>query len=208
MNFRVRNTTKDMAARLAEIQRACFPTLSEKQLITEQHFSAHVDLFPEGQHAVLTDDGLVVASSTDIRYNINFNHIEHRYMDVSGNNWLKSHDPNGEWLYGIDIGVHPDWRGHRLSSLLYTARKNLAQELGLRGHVAGGMLKGYHAHKDKLSVEAYVDKVVAGELFDPVLSVQLRQGFSVAGIIQDYLDDPSCDNKAALIVWHNPEFRE
>jgi hypothetical protein len=51
-------------------------------------------------------------------------------------------------------------------------------------------------------------KVIAGELFDPTLSVQLRRGFKVHGIIQDYVDDPSCDGKAAFIVWPNPDYRE
>ena len=31
------------------------------------------------------------------------------------------------------------------------------------------------------------------EIEDPVLSVQLKRGFEVAGIINHYLDDPSCD---------------
>ena len=57
-----------------------------------------------------------------------------------------------------------------------------------------------------MSVEAYVAKVIAGELFDPTLSVQLRRGFKVHGIIQQYVDDPACDGKAAFLVWHNPDY--
>ena len=84
----------------------------------------------------------------------------------------------------------------------------LIRRLNLRGHVAGGLLIGYGRLKEQMSVEAYVAKVKAGELFDPTVSVQLKVGFTIHGIIYDYVDDPSCDNKAAFIVWRNPGYRE
>ena len=73
--------------------------------------------------------------------------------------------------------------------------------------MAGGLLRGYGAWKDRLPVEEYVALVVAGRLVDPTLTVQLRCGFRVHGIIQDYVTDPGCDNKAAFIVWRNPGYR-
>jgi hypothetical protein len=48
--------------------------------------------------------------------------------------------------------------------------------------------------------------VSAGHIVDPTLSVQLKVGFTVHGIIQHYVDDPACDGKAAFIVWYNPDF--
>ena len=57
-----------------------------------------------------------------------------------------------------------------------------------------------------MSAEAYVAAVVAGRIEDPTLSVQLKAGFTVHGIIQHYVDDPACDGKAAFIVWYNPDF--
>ena len=77
----------------------------------------------------------------------------------------------------------------------------------MRGHVAGGMLRGYGAVKERMSVEEYVAEVVAGRMVDPTVRVQLKCGFRVHGIIQDYVSDPSCDNKAALIIWDNPDYR-
>ena len=55
--------------------------------------------------------------------------------------------------------------------------------------------------------EAYVERVVAGELRDPTLSFQLHNGFEVLGVIKDYVEDPSCGGYAAAIVWWNPDFR-
>ena len=206
-SFTIVNTTQDMAETLAEIQRACFPTLAKEELITAEQFRSHVRIFPAGQHAVLNENDVPVASSTDLITNIDFERPEHRYMEMSGNNWLTTHNPQGEWLYGCDIGVHPDYRGLGLGRMLYATRRALVKRLNLKGHVAGGLLKGYHKYKNVMDANTYIDKVSRGELTDPVLSVQLKQGFKIAGVINNYIDDPGCDNKAALIVWRNEEYQ-
>ena len=205
--FTVVRSSPDMAVELEAIQRAAFPTLAEAELITAAHYRAHIARFPEGQLAVVTGAGRPVACSTDFRTRIDLTHIEHRYIDAVDHNWLGRHDPDGDWLYGADIGVRPEYRRRGLARLLYEARRALVRRLNLRGHVAGGLLRGYGAWKDRLSAEAYVARVVAGELTDPTLTVQLRCGFEVYGVIQDYVTDPACAHKAAFIVWRNPEYR-
>jgi GNAT superfamily N-acetyltransferase len=206
--FTVVQSTPDMAPALEAIQRAAFPTLAADELITAAHYRAHIARFPAGQFAVVTSAGRAVGCSTDFRTAFDFARIEHRYIDAVDHNWLRGHDPAGDWLYGADIGVLPEYRRQGLARRLYEARQALVRRLNLRGHVAGGLLRGYGAWKDRLGVEAYVAEVVAGRLVDPTLTVQLRCGFRVEGLIQDYVTDPACDGKAALIVWRNPEYRE
>ncbi len=204
--FTITQSRPDLVDQLEAVQRACFPTLAEDEIITARHYAAHIEIFPEGQLCVLNPAGEVVACSTDFRTTVDFEHFEHRYIDAVDHNWLGNHDPEGDWLYGADIGVLPAYRRRGIAKMLYRARHDLVRALGLRGHVAGGMLAGYHRYKDRLPVEDYVEKVISEEIFDPTLSVQLKRGFIVHGIIQNYVDDPSCDNKAAFIVWHNPDF--
>lgn len=203
--FRVVNSQSEMAEQLEHIQRASFLHLDAGTLITAAHYRAHIARFPEGQLAVLNEAGEVVACSTDFRTTVDFAHYEHRYLDAVDHNWLSHHNPDGDWLYGADIGVLPAYRQRGIARLLYRARQALVRRLRLRGHVAGGLLMGYGKLKDQMSVETYVDKVRAGDLFDPTVSVQLKIGFTIHGIIYDYVDDPSCDHKAAFIVWHNPD---
>lgn len=206
--FAVVRTEAKMAEELAAIQEAAFPTLSAAERIRAEHYRAHVRVFPEGQHAAIeTATGRVVGGATDLRTTIDFEHDQHRYIDAVGGNWLSTHDPRGEWLYGADIGVHPDFRRRGLASLLYAERQDLVRRLSLAGHVEGAMPKGYERYRDALSIDEYVARVVRGEIADPVLSGQLRRGYEVHGIIRDYLDDPSCANYGVLIVWRNPERR-
>ena len=205
--FTIVNSQLSMVEELEAVQRAAFPTLAEDEIITAAHYAAHITRFPEGQFAVLNAAGQVVACSTDFRTSaVDFNDFEHRYIDAVANNWLSRHDPQGEWLYGADIGVLPAYRRRGIARRLYEARRNVIRSLHLRGHVAGGLLKGFSAYKAVMSVEAYVAKILAGELVDPTLSVQLRCGFTVHGIIHNYVHDSACDGKAAFLVWYNPDY--
>ncbi|WP_299429216.1 GNAT family N-acetyltransferase [uncultured Meiothermus sp.] len=212
-----------MAPQLEAIQQASFPSLARDELITAEHYKAHLRVFPQGQHAVLeletgqvdsrsgwpeTVRPKVVACSTDFRTHVDFSHYQHRYLEAVGGNWLTSHDPAGDWLYGADIGVHPEFRGFGLSTLLYTARQALVRQLGLKGHVAGAMPKGFAPYQRDLFIEQYVARVVKGEMFDPVLSIQLKRGYHVWGIIPNYLDDPSCGNYGVFVVWRNPAWAQ
>ena len=206
--FTVVNSTPAMADQLEAVQRASFPTLAEAEIITAAHYRAQIERFPEGQLAVVTAEGQVVACSTDFRTTVDFDNFQHRFIDAVDHNWLGHHDPNGDWLYGADIGVLPAYRRHGIARMLYTARRDLIRRLNLKGHVAGGLLKGYGRYKTQMPVETYVEKVKQGELFDPTVSVQLKVGWEIYGILYDYVDEPSCDNKAAFIVWRNPDYRE
>ena len=44
-----------------------------------------------------------------------------------------------------------------------------------------------------------------GELTDPTLSMQLRNGFEVRGVIHDYMSHDHGEDYASLIVWENPD---
>jgi hypothetical protein len=70
-------------------------------------------------------------------------------------------------------------------------------------------IPGYHRHASTISADTYAMKVIWGDISDPVLRFQLREGFQFCGVIAGYLPAyaESCGN-AALIVGLNPEYRE
>src|SRR3982751_5590403 len=114
--YEVVRSEASMAEALAAIQDACFPTLGAAERMRAEHYRAHVTVFPDGQHAVRERaTGAIVACATDFRTRVDFAHYQHRYMDAVGGNWLTNHDPDGDWLYGADVGVHPAHRGRGLS---------------------------------------------------------------------------------------------
>src|SRR5262245_24446488 len=183
----ITNTRPEHLAALAAHQRICFPTLEPYEWMTEEHFASHLRLFPEGQHVAL-DGERVVGQSSTFRISGARALNQHQYMDILGQSYFTNHDPDGEWLYGADMSVHPDYRGRKISKLLYDARKQLARQLNLRGMVAGGMIPGYKDYRDRMDVEQYARAVAVGELTDPTLTPQLRAGFELRGILYNYID--------------------
>jgi predicted amidohydrolase/GNAT superfamily N-acetyltransferase len=116
------------------------------------------------------------------------------------------HDPEGDWLYGMEVVVHPDYRNMRIGRRLYQARKRLCTDLKLRGIVFGGRIPGLARHFTRYgSAAAYVQAVIDGRRRDPTLSFQLSNGFEVVGILRDYVpSDHDSLGYAVLLKWSNP----
>ena len=49
----------------------------------------------------------------------------HTWTEITGNGYASGHDPQGDWLYGMEVCVDPDYRGHRMGQRLYNERKAL-----------------------------------------------------------------------------------
>jgi GNAT superfamily N-acetyltransferase len=199
MTIVVVQTRPEHIPQLVIHQQICFPTLDPEDHFSADNFATHLRIFPEGQHVALDNERVVGQSSTfRIRGEKVFQ--QHTFEEIVDYGNFGHHDPDGEWLYGADMSVHPAYRGRGISRMLYDARKALIRRLGLRGMVAGGMLPGYVDHRDRMSVEEYVAAVVAGQLADPTLTPQLRNGFTVRGILYNHIRDELVPH-AALIVW-------
>ena len=202
-------STVEYAAALAELQQEVFPTLTPDEWFTSAMYRSHMAIFPEGQLSALahTDDGIVVAgATTTFRTNHSFEDDIPYYFEVIGQGYLTTHEPDGEWLYGVDVGVHPDYRRIGIGTRLYDARKELVRRLNLRGEVVAGLLPGYKSHQDQMSVDDYVEQVVAGELVDATLTMQLLNGFRVRRLLKGYIHDPRSNDTATLIVRENPDY--
>jgi 4-aminobutyrate aminotransferase / (S)-3-amino-2-methylpropionate transaminase / 5-aminovalerate transaminase len=187
------------AEQLEELQRICFPTLADEERFKAAHYRKHMELFDAGQLVALDGD-TVIGAATTLRLNFDFHHIEHTFADIIQGGWLTSHQPEGEWLYGADISVRPDYRGRGVATALYAARQEVVWRLGLKGQVTAGMFPGYSEVRDKMTVAQYYEGVLSGRLKDPTLSMQMNVGFEARALLANYISDPVCDNYSVLLV--------
>jgi GNAT superfamily N-acetyltransferase len=134
-----------------------------------------------------------------MRLKFDFDHPDHTFGELIAGGWLTPHDPEGNWMYGLDIGTHPDYRQRGIARGLYYARQETVRRLGLTGQLAGGMMIGYGKYKDQMSGEEYFAKMKAGEIYDPTVSTQMRVGFEPAVLIPNYINDPTCGGYGVLI---------
>jgi GNAT superfamily N-acetyltransferase len=192
-------TRPEHAMALETLQRVVFPSLADDQRFKAAHYLKHVEMFPEGQFVVLDGDRVVGASST-IRRHFDFAHPSHTFADIIQGGWLTSHEPSGDWLYGADLGIRPDYRGRGLALALYAARQELVWTLGLRGQLAAGMMSGFGTRKHEMSAVDYFQGLQAGTINDPTLSMQRKVGFEIRELLPNHVHDPICDNYSVLIV--------
>lgn len=188
------------------LQEVSYPVLSQHSSWKAHHLVRILDLFSEGQF-VAERGGEIVGFSGSLIVPSGLALRPHRFRDITRQGTFDAFDPKGDTLYGIEIMVHPAHRRTGLARAFYNRRFALIRRKGLRYFAAGGRLPGYGAVQSTVSVENYVEEVVAGTRVDRVLSAQLRSGLRVLRIMPDYLNDPSSANYAALLVWENPGAR-
>ena len=201
----VQSTEAKHAAQLEALQETVFPTLDKTVLFRAPHYLNHIRIFPEGQF-VVTDGDKVVGMTSTIRY-----HLDEKkpstFAEVIDGGFLNTHEPDGEWLLGLDIGTHPQWRGRGIARHLYDARQQTVERLNLRGQYTYGMLSGYGALKATMRAEEYYAELIAGKRKDPTVSRQMANGFEAVKLVPGYLEDPICDNYVVLLVRKNPNFK-
>ncbi|MEJ8755699.1 bifunctional GNAT family N-acetyltransferase/carbon-nitrogen hydrolase family protein [Pontibacter sp. H259] len=175
---------------------------------TRKEFSNLLKKFPEGQICI-EDKGKVVAGALSLIVDYAQYGDKHTYEQIVDRGTFKSHDADGDTLYGIDVFVHPEYRNLRLGRRLYDARKEMCENLNLRGIIAGGRIPGYKDYANKLTPAKYIEMVRNKELYDPVLSFQLSNEFHVRKIMKNYLpDDKDSRAYATLLEWVNVYFEE
>ena len=192
----LRNALPADAGAMGDLQRRVFPTLSPSELLTERHFAQHIKTFPEGQ-LVVTFNNTVIASTSTLR--CRYPSPRHTFLEITGDLTICTHDPDGEWLYGFDMGVDPALQGLGFGRYLYAARNEIARMLNMSGQVITGMPSGYGKVKATLPFDEYYTRLLSGEVFDPTVSVQMKMGFEPDAVIADYLNDPKCGNYGVMM---------
>lgn len=167
---------------------------------------SQITAFPEGQFVALFDDK-IIGYSASIRVSGKLALNPHTWDGISGNGYATTHDPQGDYLYGIETCVDPDHWNHHIGQRVYNARKDLCVRLHLKGIVTGGRMSHLAEEKKKVKTpERYVEMVQQNKIHDHTLLFQLHNGFEIIGILEDYLpDDTKSLGYATHLVWRNPE---
>jgi len=175
---------------------------------TEEQLESHLRVFPAGQLvAVDAASGALFGLASSLIVHWDDYAFDAEWREWTAGGFFTNHDPvGGRTLYGAEVMVDPEVQRRGIGRRLYAARRDLVRGLGLRRIRAGGRLRGYWRWAARMSPEDYVQRVVRGELKDPTLSFQLREGFDVLAVVSGYLRyDAESLGYAAVIEWLNPE---
>lgn len=199
----VRMITPEDFDAVAELSLKCFgPDNSLKQ----EHFKSQFTLFPEGQ-ICLEYNGKIVGTALSLIVNFEDYGYDHNYYDICDLGFIRNHNPEGRHLYGIEVAVDADYRGMQLGKRLYEGRRAIARKFNLEKIYIGGRMPDYYKHAEQFSALDYAKEVAKGEIYDPVLTFQMKNGFTLNDVIAKYLpgDEESLEY-AALMEWVNPDY--
>jgi GNAT superfamily N-acetyltransferase len=210
-NLTIVNTRMEHADGVSLTVRAAFNVVHDEECddcIGASALRKQLERFPEGQFVALyeDEDAVRVVGTAHTMRTSEAPHVG-TWEGTIGDITISKHDPQGEWLYGVEMAVRPDYRRFGVGTALYEARFDLVRRLNLRGWYAGGMLMGYPKYRHQLSPREYGEKVISGELEDPTVSMQIKRGFVPQEVIENYMEERQSGNAAILIVWTNPDYQ-
>lgn len=170
---------------------------------TEEEIQRLLEIFPEGQ-LVVSVNGKVVGTALSIIVDYEKFGDDHTYQKITGDYKFSTHNLKGDTLYGIEVFIHPNYRGFRLARRLYDARKELAEKMNLKGIVFGGRIPNYSNYSAEMSPKEYIHKVKMKEIYDAVLSFQISNEFHVKKLLVGYMPgDKESKEFATLMEWNN-----
>jgi predicted amidohydrolase/ribosomal protein S18 acetylase RimI-like enzyme len=190
----------------ADIQALSEKVYSKRDGYNKAEIRGQIKRFPEGQF-VAELDGKIVGYCCTLMISEEKAMKRHNWREITGNGYCSTHNPQGDYLYGVDVFVDPDCRRMRIGERFYKERKKLCQYERLKGIVfAGRMPLLRKKYRSVGSPEGYLQQVLEKKIRDPVINFQIRQGYEIIGILNDYLPgDKESMGNAIHMVWHNPE---
>lgn len=204
-NVIVRNIEEEDLREVAALSYRCFgPDMS----LSYENMQSQFEIFPEGQ--VLAEyESKIIGCALSLIVNFDEYGDDHSYEEISGNGYIRNHNPDGVNLYGIEVGVDPDYRQLKIGKKLYEARKKICREHNLKSIMIGGRMPHYYKYAEVMTAEEYVAKVMVGDIYDPVMTFQKKNGFKLRKIMPNYLegDEESLYN-ASSMEWINDQYEE
>ena len=202
--IRLRKIKKSDYKQITELQLKCFPGMKPW---SESQFDNLLRIFPQGQVCILMQNKIIASSSCLI---IDFSKYSETssWSELTDHGNITNHTLEGDTLYGMEIMVDPQYRGMKLSRRLYDVRKNLAKHFNLCRILIGGRLPNYFKHQKKIDIDEYVSRVIDKKIYDPVLTAQLANGFTLKRVLPDYLpNDKESAGYATLLEWTNFSYK-
>ncbi|MCB0416776.1 MAG: hypothetical protein KDD39_03945 [Bdellovibrionales bacterium] len=201
----IRNATPEDVDGIVELVAQAYPGMPPYQ---PNMLRGQINNYPEG-HFVAVLGGTIVGYCATIRVSEEKALSPHTWREITGGGYGSTHEATGDFLYGYEVCVDPTKRGYKIGQRFYNERKNLCRFLRLKGIVFAGRVPNLQKRlKEVGTIEKYIELVKRKKIRDPVLSFQLKNGFEVLGVFQNYLPhDQQSLGYGVHLAWRNPEYQ-
>jgi len=173
--------------------------------LTQAEIRGQINNFPEGQF-VAEYEGTVVGHCATLVVTSDQALSPHTWSEITAGGFGRPPAEDGDVLYGFEVCVDPEFRRLRIGERFYRKRRELCQNLELKGIAFAGRMPGYARRKRTYpDPEDYLAAVREKKVRDNVIMFQLNQGYEPKRILPDYLpSDKESGGHAVLMYWANP----
>lgn len=174
---------------------------------SKEKFISRLHTFEKGFFVARVDGRIKGITTSQI---VNYPPNGETWNEITDNGFIKNtHNPSGNALYVVSIGVARDVQGMGIGSLLLGAQKELTKEFGLNYLFLGARIPGYLKYcreHGEIPVESYlVLKNDKNEPVDPEIRFYRRNGLEVAKITSDFESDRESRDYGIVMLWENKE---
>lgn len=195
---------------IPEVMRVERETWPPEIQASEAKFQSRAEIFPQGFQLGFIDGKLWGVSTAQI---IKFqpNNPCTSWEKITDNGWIKeSHNPEGNALYVISIGVSPLVSRRGLGTALLEAQKKLTRQLSLKWLVLGSRVPDFaawHSQHPHSTIEQFLKTKQNNESLDSLIRFYERGGLKIIKIVPNYMeDDPESENYGVIMCWLNEKF--
>ncbi|AKO91522.1 GNAT family N-acetyltransferase [Priestia filamentosa] len=205
---KIRSYNEDDINVLIAVQKCAFPPPFPPDLLwSEQQLTEHIKHFKTGCLCVEVD-GEIVGSITSLIINYDEHQEEHTWDKVTDQGYIRNHNEHGDTLYVVDICVAPSFRKLQLGKWLVHSLYEVAVHYNLKRLLGGARMPHYSKYKHLYSPEKYIEKIIKGEIIDPVVTFLLKSGRTPLTVVPNYLEDEHSCHYALLMEWKNPLYKK
>lgn len=196
MNISVRQAKMADLAELLIIDEKIWPEFRA----TQEMLQSRLEVFPEGQFVAVCC-GRIVGSIYSQLVDYELLPQSFTWVEVTDNGTIcRTHNPNGNSIYGIGLAVLPEFQGTAASRLLIMAVADWAMNSDRYCFLWGARIPGYHRHSE-ISVEQYMRrKNSMGRYIDPELALYQKYGANPVRPLIGYMPDAESLNYGVLVV--------
>jgi len=200
MKIEIRRVKKSELNDVIRVENEAWPEEIRAHL---EKFESRISIFSQGFLAAYSNGTMAGVSTSQI--------IDYPNMDltswekITDNGFItRSHNPKGNAIYVVSLGISNKYQGRGLGSKLIEAQKQLVNRLGLQFLVLGARIPMYHKH-NTIPIHDYLKlKNEKGEPLDKELRFYLRTGLNIDRVVPNYMeDDPESLNYGVVMVWQN-----
>jgi ribosomal protein S18 acetylase RimI-like enzyme len=181
---------------------------SEGLAFTEDHFRSHLEVFKDFPEGIQIAEAQGVAAGNAVaqlmKYDLE-NPIPDWYTATNDGFLRRTHDPEGNVLYGVSLSVSPRFSSLRVGKAIIEAAKRIVVKHQLTRFILGSRVPRFHLYAEKMTISDYIRAKRGLRFLDPELEFYNRCKLQVVKILPNYFDDPESLNYGILMVWDNPD---